>query len=168
MTYFDHQQPQQPYQPTFRHTPAPLSQPDETTAPAYPVDEDGDRIYTEEDYGVPADGDAFLPDEEDNAVLYAADPFTVQAGYGYQGSYETTAPEEDWDAAELPDEELLTEEEQAELRRSNWRLAAGLADFAGIIVGTAAILVLVALLISLINWLINDVSQTFTLMQMPF
>ena len=33
--------------------------------------------------------------------------------------------------------------------------------------GQAVILVLIALLVSLMNWLINDVSQTFTLLQMP-
>lgn len=167
MSYFDHRQPQQPYQPTFRQAPV-APKPDEDAALAYPVDEDGDRIYTEEDYGMPADGDAFLPDEEDEAALYAANPFAAQTPYAYNGSYETTDPDETWDEEELPDEALLTEEERAELRRSNWRLAAGLADFAGVIVGTAAILILVALLISLINWLINDVSQTFTLLQMPF
>lgn len=165
MSYFDHHQPQQPYQPTFRQAPLPDG---EDAALAYPVDEDGDRIYTEDDYGLPADGDAFRPDEEDDAALWAADPFAAQTPMTYHGSYETTAAMEDWDAEELPDEALLTEEEQAELRRSNWRLLASLADFGGIILGTAAILILVALLISLINWLINDVSQTFTLLQMPF
>ena len=59
----------------------------------------------------------------------------------------------------------LSEEERAELRRSRWQLIAGLADFAGVILGTAAILVLVVLLVSLINWLINDVSQSFILLQ---
>ena len=167
MSYFDHRQRQQSYQPTFQHEPA-APHPTDDAALAYPVDEDGDRIYTEEDYGVPADGDAFLPDEEDESVLYAADPFAAQTPYTYNGSYESTDPEEAWDEEDLPDEALLTEEEQAEMRRNNWRLAAGLADFAGIIVGTAVILVLIALLISLINWLVNDVSQTFTLLQMPF
>ena len=59
----------------------------------------------------------------------------------------------------------LTDEERAELSRSNWRLLAGLADFGGVILGTAAILVLIALLVSLMNWLINDISQTFILLQ---
>ena len=38
-------------------------------------------------------------------------------------------------------------------------------DFVAIIAGTAAILILIALLVSLLNWLVSDVSQTFTLLQ---
>ena len=63
------------------------------------------------------------------------------------------------------DDELLTDEERAELKRSHWQLISGLADFAGVILGTAAILVLVTLLVSLLNWLINDMSQSFILLQ---
>ena len=161
MSYFNHQQPRQPYQQTFR----------QQSDPPYPVDEDGDRIYTEEDYAVPADGDAFLPDEEDADALYA-DPFAAQQPFSYMGAYDTLndAPEEEWNDGEddEPDgsyEDLLTDEERAELSRSNWRLLAGLADFGGVILGTAAILVLIALLVSLMNWLINDISQTFILLQ---
>lgn len=135
--------------------------------PVYSVDDDGDRIYTEEDYGMPADGDAFLPDEENEAELYA-DAFVHQP-YTYTGSYESMDDTgDDWEEErkDYADYEL-TDEERAELRRSNWKLLAGLADFGAIILGTAVILVLIALLVSLMNWLINDVSQTFTLLQMP-
>ena len=65
-------------------------------------------------------------------------------------------------------DELLTEEERAELKRSHWQLIAGLADFAGVILGTAAILIIVTLLVSLLNWLINDLSQSFILLQKNF
>jgi len=158
MSYFDHQRPQQPYQRTFRRASAP--------AKAYPVDEDGDRIYTEDDYAIPPDGDAFLPDdaeEHDPADLPVDQPFS------YMGAYDTLQPaqEEEWDPA-MDDpltEEMLTEEEREELRRSNWKLVASLMDFLGIIAGTAAILLLIALLVSLLNWLVSDVSQTFTLLQ---
>ena len=61
--------------------------------------------------------------------------------------------------------DLLTDEERAYLRRSHWQLISGLTDFAGVIVGTAAILVLMMLLISLINWLVGDLSQSFILLQ---
>ena len=152
MTYFTHRRAPEPHQPAFRR---------EGTNIAYPVDDDGDRLYTEADYAVPADGDAFLPDEANDAPV---SPFS------YAGSYDTTMADPDEDALLADDDplalELLTEEERQELRRSNWRLMAGLADFAGVILGTAAILVLVALLVSLVNWLVADVSQTFTLWQM--
>ncbi|MBQ2952234.1 MAG: hypothetical protein IJE07_01620 [Clostridia bacterium] len=162
MTYFDHRRPQQPYQPTFRQEPV----------TAYPVDEDGDRVYTEEDYAVPPDGDAFLPDAEDEDALYADPviPYGNSARFGYDGAYGSfDESDEDWeDSADLPyDEDLLTEEELAEIRRNNWRLLANLADFGAVILGTAFILVLLALLFSLVNWLVNDIAQTFTLLQMP-
>lgn len=153
MTYFDHNRPQEPYQSAFR-------QPEHVDV-AYPVDEDDDRVYTEEDYAMVSDGDAFLPDDMEEAAL---DPFEGAAQpFSYAGSYES-ADEELLDEDLLADD-LLTEEEKQELRRSTWQLLAGLGDFAGVILGTAAILVLIALLVSLLNWLVSDVSQTFTLWQ---
>ncbi|MGN0795187.1 MAG: hypothetical protein ACI4MG_12050 [Aristaeellaceae bacterium] len=154
MTYFRHDSAQAPYQPS----PVPQANPDV----AYAVDDDGDRVYTEADYGVAPDGDAFLPDETDDSRY--APPFS------YAGSYETEdGALLDDDLAltddELLDEDLLTDEERQELRRSTWQLIAGLSDVAGIILGTAAILVLIALLVSLLNWLADDISQTFTLWQ---
>lgn len=159
MSYFDHRRTQQPYQPAFPQEPAP--------AEAYPVDEDGDRLYTEDDYAVEPDGDAFLPDDAEEAP---ADPFSgTSQPFSYMGAFGTMSDtqEEDWLPEEefLPEEELLTDEERRALRQSNWRLLAGLADFAAVILGTAVILVLIALLVSLLNWLVADVSQTFTLLQ---
>ena len=152
--------------------------------PAPPMEEE--RVYTEEDYAVKEDGEwaqttaygapgwtgeayqpellpdeAFAPDEEE---------FLPDDAWGPEADYLPYAPlfddEEDFaDEGDPLDEELLTEEERAELRRSRWQLIAGLADFAGVILGTAVILVLVVLLVSLINWLINDVSQSFILLQ---
>jgi len=161
MTYFDHNRPQEPYQPTFP--------PPDKGDIAIPVDEDDDRIYTEEDYAIAPDGDAFLPDEEE-----------LPPPFSYAGSYDTVSgvllddEEDNLDERALAEsildedplaDELLTDEERLELRRSTWQLLAGLGDFAGVILGTAAILILVALLVSLMNWLVSDISQTFTLWQ---
>lgn len=155
MTYFDHSREPAPHQPAFRKEDAHV---------AYPVDDDGDRLYSEDDYAVQPDGDAFLPDETEDAAFAPLQSFT------YAGSYDTTLTDTQ-DEELLLDEDpladdLLTEEEMQELRRSTWRLLSGLTDFVGVIVGTAAILVLVALLVSLLNWLVSDISQTFTLWQM--
>lgn len=147
--------------------------------PPYPAD---DRIYAEEDYAIrddqpetsapldPADyltDDAFLPDEaeypDDPDEAYASAP---DAEYSrlFEGVFE-----DDPDLADDPlDEDLLTDEELAELKQSHWQLLSGLADFAGIILGTAVILVTVTLLVSLINWLVNDMSQSFILLQKHF
>ncbi len=104
--------------------------------------------------------EAFLPDDD----LPIED--LLEDSGEYQPLFdEDFSPEEDFDPL---DEELLTEEEQAELRRSRWQLLAGLWDFAGVILGTAAILTAVTLLVSLINWLMNDLSQSFILLQKNF
>ena len=154
--------------------------------PAYTVDQDGDRVYTEDDYAVkeplPDEWEAddayaeagwtgasylpdesFLPDEEDVPEAAWA-PEAAYADYDAE-DYAPQFDGTDFDDADPLDEELLTDEEKAELRRSRWQLISGLADFAGVILGTAAILVLVTLLVSLINWLVNDVNQSFILLQ---
>lgn len=157
MPYFDQTRTQEPYRAAFR--------PEETKAIPVMLDEDGDRIYTEDDYALPADGEAFLPDGEDQGgVREPAYPAS------YSGSYSTLLPDTDEDGEDFPDDDYLdeaylTDEERQELRRSNWKLLADLADFAGVILGTAAILVISALLMSLINWLTEDIGQTFTLWQ---
>ncbi len=140
-----------------------------------PEPQDEDRLYTEEDYAEPQPyipswtGDALLPDEAfqpDEEEL----PSEEWAEPAYEEAYDSylDGPDGFDDSLDPLDAELLTEEEQAELRRSRWQLLAGLADFAGVILGTAAILVLVTLLVSLLNWLVNDLSQSFILLQKNF
>lgn len=162
----------------------------------YAVDEDGDRVYTEDDYAASLTEEE-LPDEwETGKGSYAATGWTGEEylpdeaftpdeeDLSAEGTWEDD-PDDDYvpgplEADYIPlfegeadfdddldplDDELLTDAERAELRRSHWQLISGLADFAGVILGTAAILVLVTLLVSLINWLINDMSQSFILLQ---
>ena len=160
-------------------------------APAYAVDQDGDRIYTEEDYAAQAPlpdewaaenayaapgwtGDNPLPDEsflpDDEEALGAA--WTPAAPYADEDEEEYAAlfnGEDHFADNDDPLEEyLLSDEERAELRRNRWQLLAGLADFAGVILGTGAILILVTLLVSLLNWLFQDLNQSFILLQKNF
>ena len=160
--------------------------------PAQELYSEEDRVYTEEDYALPPQAEdlpdewnadqnvyaapgwtgenvlpdeAFLPDEDD---MSAEEAWAEDAPLDEYGEEFAPMFEEAFDFTDDLDplsEDLLTEEEQAELRRSHWQLLAGLADFAGVIIGTAAILVLVTLLVSLVNWLINDLSQSFILLQ---
>ena len=104
--------------------------------------------------------------EEPIADLAEAEyvPFQLE-GYdqGYDPAYES---ETDFtDLGDPLDEDYLTEEEQAELRRSQWQLLSNLADLAGIIIGAAVILLMVMLLISLLDWVAGDLVQSFTLLQ---
>ena len=84
-------------------------------------------------------------------------PVELPTDSGYAQPY----PEELY----LEDEDLLTEEEQAALRRDRWHVLANLGDFIGTIAGTAVILVLIALIITLVHWVRSDITQSFTLWQ---
>ena len=154
----------------------------------FAIETDDDRVYTEDDYvrksgdahqdewaaesayaqpgwtaDAPLPDEAFQPDEEDlPGEEYPEEEYYPAEGYPPLFQVEGEDFTEDIDPLS---EELLTDEEKAELRRSHWQMLAGLADFAGVILGTAAILLVVTLLVSLLNWLVGDLSQSFILLQ---
>ena len=166
--------------------------------PLYAIEHADDRVYTEEDYAEKAAPEDTLPDEwATRRSVYASAGWTSESALtdeAFQPDEDELPDEAEWAEEEdsLPyrilaqaydepyaddddtsgedplSEDLLTEDEQAELRRSRWQLIANLSDFAGVIVGTAVILVLVMLLISLVNWLVNDLNQSFILLQKNF
>lgn len=156
------------------------------SAPPIPIE--NERSYTEDDYAAPepeglsreevsyAEQMDWIPEPswdknaaEESPQEWEEEPeeeYVPIQMEGYDPRYQS---ETDYsDDGEPFDEDFLTEEEQAELRRSHWQLLANLADLAGVILGTVAILVLVTLLISLLNWLVGDMSQSFTLLQKHF
>ena len=80
--------------------------------------------------------------------------------------------DEDWENSEYLDDEAWEDDLEAEdreerraRRRDQMRVAAGVSDFFGVILGTVCILVLIALLVSLLNWLHADIAQNFALWQ---
>lgn len=66
------------------------------------------------------------------------------------------------------DEETLTDEEKEEEQRRKYRFAAEVGDFAGTVAGVAAILILVAFLINMLQVLSTDLAHTFFLWQTKF
>ena len=88
---------------------------------------------------------------------------TYQLFDGDEGEYDLY--QDDEYEYEYDNEDDLSEEERALRRRDHWRVLAGVGDFLAVVVGTAVILVLIALLVSLINWVHADISQSFTLWQ---
>lgn len=58
--------------------------------------------------------------------------------------------------------------EDDESRRDRLRVAAGLFNFAAVIVGMVVVLIMIALLVSLISWLQSDLSRSFSLIQSGF
>ncbi len=57
---------------------------------------------------------------------------------------------------------------EKEDRREHFRLAAGMMDFLGVVLGVIVILVLLALIFSLVSWLAQDVSSTFSILRTRF
>ena len=66
------------------------------------------------------------------------------------------------------EEEELTEEERNEIRRNRFMLASGAGNLTAIITGTVVILVLLALLMNMIGFVLNDADRNFTMFQNRF
>lgn len=105
----------------------------------------------------------YFPNQEENQ-----EPSLQHERKFYQ-PVEDDDPYNELDNDEMPldyDGPLTQEEEMAERRRGTFRVLSGVGDFLGVIAGTAVILVLLAILISLGNWVIADMIQSFDLLQM--
>lgn len=53
-------------------------------------------------------------------------------------------------------------------KQDHYRVAAGVMNFLGVVLGIACILLLVALVFSLLNWLSQDITGNFTLLRTHF
>ena len=53
-------------------------------------------------------------------------------------------------------------------RRDHYKVAAGVMNFLGVVLGVVSILVLAALLFSLLSWLGQDIAANFTILRMRF
>lgn len=53
-------------------------------------------------------------------------------------------------------------------RRDHYKVAAGVMNFLGVVLGVVSILVLAALLISLLSWLGQDIASNFTILRTRF
>jgi hypothetical protein len=97
----------------------------------------------------------FRGNEPEDEELYTAEEEEEQYDDGFDELTEEEEPE-------------LSEEERAELRRSRFRLAAGAANLVAVIGGAVLILVLLALLFNMINFVSNDMTRNFSLFQTNF
>ncbi len=66
------------------------------------------------------------------------------------------------------EEETLSEEERRQAKLRRFRIAAGIGDLSAILFGAALILVLVALLINMIQFVSSDFAQNFSIWQTRF
>jgi len=75
--------------------------------------------------------------------------------------------DDDYDDEYDDDIDFLEEdpEERRIIHAGRLRVAAGVMDFLSVIAGMVVVLVLIAMLIYLINWLVGDISQMFAILQ---
>lgn len=118
--------------------------------------------------------DADYPAEAYADEHYAQSDYQADA---YRGGYDEPGMDEETDAAytidmDGDDLDYLDDEtyhEERKLRRlGRFRVAAGVFDFLGVIAGMIAVLVLIALLVSLLNWLQADILRSVTILQSWF
>ena len=70
----------------------------------------------------------------------------------------------------IPDREQYRLKKKMEFleRQNHFRMASGMLEFLGVLLGVMCIFILCALLFSLINWLRQDISSTFAIFQSHF
>lgn len=66
------------------------------------------------------------------------------------------------------DQYFAIQEEERQQRQDHLRFVAGMSDFVGVIIGVVVILLMVLLILSLVNWLLADIRNTFRLLGSRF
>lgn len=69
---------------------------------------------------------------------------------------------------ELTEETNLSDEERKEIRTKRFRAFSGAGNITAVITGTVVILILLALLMNMIGFVLNDADRNFTLLQTRF
>lgn len=72
------------------------------------------------------------------------------------------------DLDEEPEEEELSDEERQQIRSHRFRIASGAWNLAAVIGGTLLILLLLAFLLNMVGFVLNDADRNFTLFQIRF
>ena len=75
----------------------------------------------------------------------------------YDDGFDDPAPEEE-----------LSDEEKEEIRKKRFRIMSGAGNITAVIAGTVVILLLLALLMNMIGFVLNDADRNFTLFQTQF
>lgn len=70
----------------------------------------------------------------------------------------------------MPDQNpyKLRKQWEKEDRRDRYKVAAGLMEFLGVVLGVVSILILLGLIVSLLSWLNKDISGTFAILRTHF
>ena len=91
-----------------------------------------------------------------------------ESGNGTHDEYVESDYDDGFDDPAEPEEEELSEEERNVIRRKRFRILSGAGNLTAVIAGTVVILVLLALLMNMIGFVLNDADRNFTLFQLRF
>ena len=91
-----------------------------------------------------------------------------EASYGTEEYVESDYDDGFDDPEDLAEEEELTEEEKNAIRKKRFRVLSGAGNLTAVIAGSVVILILLALLMSMVSFVLNDADRNFTLFQMRF
>ena len=101
-------------------------------------------------------------EEEKGYTRFFVSPEKAEYEPDYDDGFDALMEEEE-DLQEA--EPILSEKEIQDEKRRKYRIAAGFGDFGAILVGVVVILILVAFLINMIQFISNDFRQNFSLLQ---
>lgn len=87
---------------------------------------------------------------------------------GDEGTYIESEYDDGFDDLSDEAEDDLSEEEKKEIRAHRFQLASGAANIAAVIGGTVLVLVLLAFLLRMIGFVLNDADRNFMLFQTRF
>ena len=87
---------------------------------------------------------------------------------GVEESYIESDYDDGFDDLSEEQDEDLSEDEQKQIRTQRFRAASGAANIAAVIGGTLLILILLAFLMKMIGFVLNDADRNFTLFQTRF
>ena len=92
-------------------------------------------------------------------------PLTDRADLPEETVFDESEYDDGFDDLNMPEEESVSEEELHEIRGKRFHFASGAGNFAAMIAGAVVILVLLAFLMNMISFVLNDADRNFTLFQ---
>lgn len=85
-----------------------------------------------------------------------------------QDEYVESDYDDGFDDPDEQEETELSKEERNEISKKRFRMLSGAGNLAAVIAGTLLILILLALLMNMIGFVLNDADRNFTLFQLRF
>ena len=110
----------------------------------------------------------FRTNEMEDTLRQSPAGFVEESGNGTQDEYVESDYDDGFDDPDEQEETELSKEERNEISKKRFRMLSGAGNLAAVIAGTLLILILLALLMNMIGFVLNDADRNFTLFQLRF